>query len=308
MNQTGVRSTGSRRQARTRRGSDTRPRLVRGIETVGEHPVPAGPLAVRWLAFELAPIRAGAVGSARLALENAGSAAWPPDGPHRVCASYHWLDELGNAIVWDGLWTALPRRVEPGERIETDLAVRGPMPPGRYRLAFDLVADDRFWLSELGNALLEQDVGVEPRIAARALAVRGADPGALDALEEPVVAEHEAAAVAHLAAGCVPAPDWSRRILDAHEEGFAAVGGSVDASSGLFRRSPATLAPWAPGPGRVPGFEHPLLCPSLVRELEPAWVDPVEGLPALRPPSDEPWIYDGRAVVKVRLRSGRRPG
>jgi hypothetical protein len=182
------------------------------------------------------------------------------------------------------------------------------MPPGRYRLAFDLVADDRFWLSELGNAPLERDVEVAPRIARRALAVRGADPGALDALEEPVVAEDEAEAVAHLAPGCVPAPDWSRRILDAHEEGFAAVGGSVEAASGLFRRSPAALAPYVPGPGRVPGFEHPLLCPSLVRELEPDWADPVEGLPALRPPDDEPWIYDGRAVVRARPRSGRPRG
>jgi hypothetical protein len=187
------------------------------------------------------------------------------------------------------------------------------MPPGRYRLAFDLVADDRYWLSELGNAALERDVAVAPRIAARTLAVRGADAGTLDALEEPVVAEHEAEAIAYLAPGCVPAPDWSRRILDAHEEGFAAVGGSVEAAAGLFRRSPAALAPWAPGPGRVPGFGHQLLCPSLVRGLEPEWADPVEGLPALRPPDDEPWIYDGRAVVrasslKARLRSDRRPG
>jgi hypothetical protein len=261
---------------------------------------------VRWLAFEVGPVRAGALGPARLALENAGSAPWPPDGPHRVCVSYHWLDELGNAIVWDGLWTALARRVGPGERIETELRLRGPLPPGRYRLAFDLVADDRYWLSELGNAPLEREIAVAPRIARRALAVRGADPGALEALEEPVVAEAEAEAVARLSPGCVPAPDWSRRILDAHEEGFAAVGGSVETPSGLFRRGPAALAPYAPGPGRVPGFEHPLLCPSLVRDLEPDWADPVEGLPALRPPGDEPWIYDGR--ITVRLRSGRPRG
>ena len=289
--------------------SRQRPRtLARAIETVGEHPVPAGPLAVRWLAFELAPVRAGALGWATLALENAGSAVWPPDGPHRVCASYHWLDELSNPIVWDGLWTALPRRVEPGEQVEAALEVRGPMPPGRYRLAFDLVADDRYWLSERGNAPLEREVGVAPRIAQRGLAVLGADPGALDALEEPVVREaEEAAAVAYLGPGCVPAPDWSRRILDAHEEGYAAVGGSVDAASGLLRRAPAALAPWAPGPGRVPGFEYPLLCPSIVRDLEPAWLDPVEGLPVLDPPPDEPWLHDGRISVRRSSRAVRTP-
>jgi hypothetical protein len=220
--------------------------------------------------------------------------------------SYHWLEELGNPIVWDGLWTALPRRVEPGETVETHLDVRGPMPPGRYRLAFDLVADDRLWLTEVGNTALERDVDVRPRISTRALAVVGADEGSLDGLEEPVVAADEATAIAYLAPGCVPGPDWSRRILDAHEEGFAAVGGSIDAATGLFRRTPTELAPWAPGSGRVPGFEHPLLCPSVVRELEPEWLAPVADLPALDPPADEPWLYDGR--ITIRLRSGRRRG
>ena len=261
---------------------------------------------MRWRAYDVHRVRAGALASARVALENAGTAAWPPEGSHRVCVSYHWLDELGNPIVWDGLWTALPRRVEPGELVETELAVRAPLPPGRYRLAFDLVADERYWLSELGNERLEREIAVEPRIAARALAVRGADPDALDGLDEPVVGEDEAEAVAYLGPGCVPAPDWSRRILDAHEEGFAAVGGSIDPESGLLRRAPAGLEPWAPGPGRVPGFAHPLLCPSVVRDLEPDWRDPIAGLPTLDPPADEAWLYDGR--ITVRLRSGRRRG
>jgi hypothetical protein len=263
---------------------------------------------VRWLAYELEPPRAGALTRARLALENAGSATWPPAGPRRVCPSYHWLDELGNPIVWDGLWTALPHEVPPGGRVEAELDVRGPMPPGRYRLAFDLVADERYWLSELGNATLERHVTVGPRIAIRALAVRGAGPGALDAQEEPIFAEADAAAIAHLAPGCVPAPDWSRRILDAHEEGFAAVGGSIAATGGRLRRGGGALAPWTPGPGRVPGFAHPLLCPSLVPDVEPTWLEPVAGLPTLAPPGDEPWVYDGRIVVTARLRSGRRPG
>ncbi len=265
---------------------------------------------MRWRAYELGRVRAGALGSARLVLENAGSGPWPPEGPHRVCVSYHWLDELGNPIVWDGLWTALPRRVEPGETVEAELAVRGPMPPGRYRLAFDLVADDRVWLTEIGNTPLEREVEVAPRLEARALAVRGADPGALDRLEEPVVSEEEAAAIAHLAPGCLPAPEWSRRILDAHEEGFAVVGGSVEAAHGLLRRTPSELAPWKPGPGRVPGFEHALLCPSLVRDLEPEWLAPVAALPTLAPPADEPWLYDGRIVIALRARprSGRPRG
>ena len=45
------------------------------MATVGEHPVPAGPLAVRWLGYEL-PSRCGpaTLGRARVELENAGTA------------------------------------------------------------------------------------------------------------------------------------------------------------------------------------------------------------------------------------------
>ena len=45
-------------------------------------------------------------------------------------ASYHWLDERGNPIVWDGLRTPLPHAVAPGERVTLALALRGPIPPG----------------------------------------------------------------------------------------------------------------------------------------------------------------------------------
>jgi hypothetical protein len=180
--------------------------------------------------------------------------------------------------------------------------VRAPLGRGRFRLAFDLVADNRLWFSEVGNPQAEVAADVQPRISRRALAVRGADEGALDDLEEPVVDESEAEAIAYLAAGCVPAPDWSRRVLDAHAEGYAAVGGSIDVTGGLLRRRPGELEPWAPGTGRIPGFAHPLLCPSILVELEPEWGEPLAGLPALVPPPEEPWLYDGRIAVRVRSR------
>jgi hypothetical protein len=266
--------------------------------------VPAGPLAVRWgERLDVPPLRAGALSVARLEFENAGSATWVPDGPRRVCVGYHFLDELGNPIVWDGLWTRLPGTIEPGQKAEAEVKVRAPLGRGRYRLAFDLVADNRLWFSEVGNPQPEVVADVQPRIARRALAVRGADEGALDGLEEPVTADESGAeAIAYLGPGVVPAPDWSQRLLDAHAEGYAAVGGSIEVMGSLMRRGPGELEPWAPGSGRIPGFAHPLLCPSVLVELEPEWADPVAGLPALRPPDDEPWLYDGRIALRMRSR------
>jgi hypothetical protein len=270
------------------------------LERVGEHSVPTGPLAVRWLAYELGVARAGTTAQMRLKLANAGTAAWRSRGSGGIQLSYHWLDALGNPIVWDGTRRPLPRVVEPGDELELTADVLAPRPPGGYRLAFDLVEEHRFWFQELGSTPLDLAVDVLPRIAERRLRVvvhGGSDSeteSALAALEEPVV-EQDAVAVAHLVAGAAPAPDWSRGLLDAHAEGFAAVGGSIQ---GATRSDRKRFAPWA-GAGRNPRFAEPLLFPSLLDGLEPGTHD---GLPAF---SGRDALYDGRAVVKLRPRSGR---
>src|SRR5688572_27592726 len=131
--------------------------------------VPAGPLAVRWHRLRLGEVKAGALAFAEVELENAGSAAWRSDAAGGVLLSYHWLDPLGNPIVWDGLRTPFAEPVAPGHLARASLRLRGPMPPGRYRLALDLVDEGRLWFEEVGNAALEREVDVAPRIP-RALA------------------------------------------------------------------------------------------------------------------------------------------
>lgn len=228
---------------------------------------PSGPLVARWLAVEHDAIEAGTLVDLAVVAENAGSAAWRTRGPEDgLFLSYHWLDERGNPIVWDGLRTPLDRRVEPGETLRQRLPVRAPIPPGRYRLAIDLVEEHRFWLAELGNAPHEEAVDVIPRDASGAR-VFGAEPD----------------------------EEWLERARELHREGYAAVGGAIDA-----RRLPE----YAPGGGRHPRFPHPLVCPSLLPPLEPN--AEVAGLPAYRPEGDEPSMYDGRLVLRLRSRSGRR--
>src|SRR5258706_15284757 len=129
----------------------------------------SGPLVARWLKLERAPVEAGVLQQVTVEVENAGTAIWrtrsAEDG---LFLAYHWLDERGNAIVWDSPRTALERSVAPGETLRQELALRGPIPPGRYRLAVDLVEEHRFWLAELGNPPYEEDVDVVPRDASGA--------------------------------------------------------------------------------------------------------------------------------------------
>jgi hypothetical protein len=201
----------------------------------------------------------------RVELENAGTVAWRAG----INLAYHWLDERDNPIVWDGERTPAPL-LAPGERGVVEAEVRAPIPPGPYRLAFDLVAENRAWFSELGSPMLVQDVRVAERTG------------------EPR---------AELPAGVEPAADWAERVRAAHAEGYAVVAGAIS-WEGL--RRPHALAAYAPGPGRIPGFAAPLLCPSVLPGIELQRLTDVAGLPAFAAPATEPWLYDGRIVLRLR--------
>jgi hypothetical protein len=230
--------------------------------------VAKGPLAVRWLDWTLDPVEAGTLRTAHVELENAGSVRWR----NGIRLSYHWLDERGNPLVWDGERTELPR-LAPGERGAVEARVRAPIPPGRYRLSLDLVAELRAWFSELGGETLEAPVEVLPR--------RGAGRVELPAWVEP-------------------SPGWRERVEAAHAEGFAAVAGAVAWDGGMLHPRPRALDPYRPGPGRIPGFAHPLLCPSVLDGVVLERLPDLAGLPAFAAPADEPWVYDGRIVLDAR--------
>src|SRR3954447_15083283 len=119
-----------------------------------------GPLVVSWGNASVGPPCAGAVGTVTVEVENAGTIRWGDS----IRLAYHWLDDRGNPIVWDGIRTPLPG-LAPGEATTVDARVRGPIPPGRYRFALDLVAEHRAWFSELGSAMATRDVVVAPREA-----------------------------------------------------------------------------------------------------------------------------------------------
>ena len=226
-----------------------------------------GPLAVSWGAPPSPAPQAGAREIVRVELANAGAIPWRDS----IFLAYHWLDDRDNPIVWDGERTPAPP-LAPGERATVEAGVRAPIPPGPYRLAFDLVAETRAWFSELGSPMLARDVEVRPR---------------------------EGEPIADLPANVQPSTGWLDRVRAAHAEGYAVVAGAIEWVDGALHRRPRALHAYAPGPGRVPGFAAPLLCPSVLPGVELERLADVAGLPAYAAPREEPWIYDGRAVLRV---------
>ena len=181
----------------------------------------------------------------------------------------------GNAIVWDGERTALSRSRSAGRNRGARVSPcsrRGPRAAIASRSTSSRSSGSGSPRS--GRPPLDVPVEVRPRIVERRLAVKVHGTvdveleEALAAQEEPLVVD-DAVAVAHLVAGAVPAPDWSRLLLDAHAEGYAAVGPAI--AAGVARRSTASrrlgagrraepalrgAAPLAVAPRRARADEH----------------------------------------------------
>ena len=204
-------------------------------------------------------MRAGARTTARLVLENAGAATWRSRGEDGLQLSYHWLDRPATRSSG----TACARRSRSRSRrattLELDVPVDAPRPPGRYVLAFDLVEEHRFWLSEVGVPTLDVEVDVLPLIDERRLGGRrprrpgrGHRRGA-----------RRAGGAARRRRARPPPPTSSRArgprptgpgsLLDAHAEGWEAVGPAVRPDGGVLARR---LGGHALRPGR-PGAATP---------------------------------------------------
>jgi hypothetical protein len=48
----------------------------------------------------------------------------------------------------------------------------------------------------------------------------------------------------------------------------------------------------------VPAFASPLLAPSVLPGIELEPLGEIAGLPAFAAPRDEPWVFDGRIVLR----------
>jgi len=109
----------------------------------------------------LRDVQRGADGLMMLDITNQGSETWPAYGRRSVHVSHHWLAEDGRAIMFDGLRTALPHDVRPGQKIQVRCFFRAPEQEGKARLVWSLVQEEVAWFDHREPASrFEQDVVV----------------------------------------------------------------------------------------------------------------------------------------------------
>jgi SAM-dependent methyltransferase len=124
------------------------------------------------------PLRAlpGTRVRAAVRLTNTGRQAWTHASeprPNTVSVAGHLLDGDGRMHARDVLHQPLPRDIAPGETVDVDLALRGPLEPGAYRLKLDLVLEHVCWFEQRGSTPLDLAIEVMPGVPA------SDDPGVL---------------------------------------------------------------------------------------------------------------------------------
>ncbi len=131
--------------------------VTNGATTVAVNVAPYG------ASFTSAPVSVGAapggVVLVPLTIKNTGSLVW--DVSKGFDVAYHIVSASGAVKVWDGLRTALPASVPPGQSATLNAVVRAPETAGPYVIQFEVVQEGVTWFS--GKSVPTGDVALDVR-------------------------------------------------------------------------------------------------------------------------------------------------
>jgi hypothetical protein len=114
-----------------------------------ESELDADAFSIAWEAGAVPPeLPAGRLLHLRGVVRNTSTSVWPARGATRVALAYHWLAPDGTTVEREGLRSALPRDVQPGEAVEVRMEVATPKAPGDYLLELDAVRERLAWFSD----------------------------------------------------------------------------------------------------------------------------------------------------------------
>jgi len=107
------------------------------------------------------------LGTATVRITNLSECGWEAASKESgwrgiVRLSYHWYDDAGKIVQWDGEPTNLPRDLGPLESATVDMRIFAPFEPGNHMLEITLVHEGIAWFNQKGTAAVRASVGVEP--------------------------------------------------------------------------------------------------------------------------------------------------
>jgi hypothetical protein len=111
-------------------------------------------------------------------LTNDGRLTWQSSATPPFALSYHWLSSANeDVVVFDGLRTPFADPIAPGETVSMRARVRAPGFPGTYTLIWDIVQEQRTWLSLEGVCPGRTIASIEGAPVGPPLTSKGRMPG-----------------------------------------------------------------------------------------------------------------------------------
>jgi hypothetical protein len=104
-------------------------------------------------------------------VENLSEMTWLSGQSQPVLASYHWLDQAGNVLIYEGIRSRLPQAIEPATRKQVPISVIAPTVAGQYILEVTLVHEGVAWMEDDGLTNLRLDLIVEPSLSESGLKI-----------------------------------------------------------------------------------------------------------------------------------------
>lgn len=98
--------------------------------------------------------RAGEALSIQVTVDNQGTGQLSSNLKHPVFGAYHWANEQGEMVVFDGIRTPLPFDIRSGDACRFFLDVIAPDQPGSYQLQISLVQEMVCWFHHHNEACL----------------------------------------------------------------------------------------------------------------------------------------------------------
>jgi cell division septation protein DedD len=131
----------------------------------GAKRLPLNGFKVAFESNKVAPqMRSGERVVADVTVKNISPVTWPskPNAKNlqAVNLAYHWLDQKGRMVVFDGERTPLPHDLKPGDSVALKALIQPPEKAGSYILEITLVQEGVAWFPEKGGGKLSIPVEV----------------------------------------------------------------------------------------------------------------------------------------------------
>jgi hypothetical protein len=156
------------------------------IEALSEH-APVAPLSKRreeiklqtgahqgviTLVGKAGSLYAGRPAKIHVIVENLSAMTWVSGEVQPVFACYHWIDQAGNVIIYDGIRSRLPEAILPASRKQVPVSIIPPPVAGDYTLEVTLVHEQVTWMEEDGLTTLRLDLTVDPSLSESGLKIQ----------------------------------------------------------------------------------------------------------------------------------------